>query len=305
MTLLKQLTQRHAQTIMCSIHQPRSNIFQLFDRVILLAKGRVIYSGPRALVIKFFRKNGFKCPKGFNHADFLIDTVTSAGDGALNELGAPRSSSLPPMSLLLFCAARKARAFYATLPAPKLDSEEDASVASVASAPRSSARPGWWVQVALLTHRAFVNLWRNPVLLKTHAMATLVIALFLGAAYLGLTNTVSGFQNRAGSLFFVITLLSFSCLSALDLFISERPIFIRERANGVYEAGPYFLAKVFTDLMPLRVLLPTLFATIVFWMAGYSSNMTHFVKYLLVIVLGMDPSLSCLSLSLMPISSAQ
>lgn len=175
-------------------------------------------------------------------------------------------------------AAAKAREFYATLPAPKLDT-------SSASSAKRGARPGWLVQVAMLTHRAFVNLWRNPVLLKTHTIATLIIAIFLGLAYLGLTNNISGFQNRAGSLFFVITMLSFSCLTALDLFISERPIFIRERANGAYEAGPYFLAKVFTDLMPLRVLLPTIFATIVFWMAGYSSNMAHYVRFLLVIVL--------------------
>lgn len=95
MTLLKQLTQRQQQTIICSIHQPRSNIFQLFDRVILLAKGRVIYSGPRDQVIDFFRQNGYKCPKGFNHADFLIDTVTAASDDRLEELGTPLCSVCP------------------------------------------------------------------------------------------------------------------------------------------------------------------------------------------------------------------
>jgi ABC-type multidrug transport system ATPase subunit len=71
MRLLKQLATKLQQTVICSIHQPRSNIFQLFDRVILLSRGRVVYSGARKDIIKFFRDNGYKCPKGFNHADFL------------------------------------------------------------------------------------------------------------------------------------------------------------------------------------------------------------------------------------------
>lgn len=45
------------------------------------------------------------------------------------------------------------------------------------------------------------------------------------------------------------------------------------------------LYKIFTDLMPLRILLPTIFASILYAMAGYSTSIGHFVRYLLVIVL--------------------
>jgi ATP-binding cassette subfamily G (WHITE) protein 2 len=40
-------SQEKAVTIVCSIHQPQSKIFNLFDSLILLKAGNVIYQGPR------------------------------------------------------------------------------------------------------------------------------------------------------------------------------------------------------------------------------------------------------------------
>jgi len=39
-----------------------------------------------------------------------------------------------------------------------------------------------------------------------------------------------------------------------------------------------------TDLIPLRVLLPALLASVVYWMIGYASSLEHFVKFLIVII---------------------
>ena len=39
--------ERKAVTVVCSIHQPQSKIFNLFDSVILLKLGRIVYQGPR------------------------------------------------------------------------------------------------------------------------------------------------------------------------------------------------------------------------------------------------------------------
>ena len=47
--------------VVCSIHQPRSNIFSAFDKVMLLKKGRMAYYGPRSSVVKYFEKIGENC----------------------------------------------------------------------------------------------------------------------------------------------------------------------------------------------------------------------------------------------------
>ncbi|CED84267.1 Transporter, ABC superfamily (Breast cancer resistance protein) [Phaffia rhodozyma] len=67
------LAKDYNRTVIFTIHQPRSNIVALFDRLVLLAKGRVVYSGEYARCQEYFESLGHPCPPGFNIADFLID----------------------------------------------------------------------------------------------------------------------------------------------------------------------------------------------------------------------------------------
>jgi len=71
-----------------------------------------------------------------------------------------------------------------------------------------------------------------------------VVAVFLGLAFFAASTDLGGFQNGYGSLFFLLILFAFSSISALDLFISERPIFVRERANGCYQVSAYYVSKI-------------------------------------------------------------
>lgn len=54
------------RTVVVSVHQPRSDIWSLFDNVLLLVKGgRTAYSGPREDILKVFGEAGAVCPKDF------------------------------------------------------------------------------------------------------------------------------------------------------------------------------------------------------------------------------------------------
>lgn len=67
------------RTVIFTIHQPRSNIVALFDRLVLLAQGRPVYSGPFSQCQEYFDRIGYPCPLGFNIADFLVDLTMHAG----------------------------------------------------------------------------------------------------------------------------------------------------------------------------------------------------------------------------------
>lgn len=54
-TTLKDLASK-GHTVVCSIHQPRSSIFAMFDDLLLLSEGRTVYSGPAADVLDYFEK---------------------------------------------------------------------------------------------------------------------------------------------------------------------------------------------------------------------------------------------------------
>lgn len=63
------------RTIICTIHQPSSEVFSLFDRLILLAEGKVAYHGSSVGAMEFFSDVGYPCPENYNPADFYVHTL--------------------------------------------------------------------------------------------------------------------------------------------------------------------------------------------------------------------------------------
>ena len=64
-------------TVVLSIHQPRSSIFALFDQIIILSEGSIVYDGPPGKEsVDYFGTLGFPCPDLFNPADYFLDVVS-------------------------------------------------------------------------------------------------------------------------------------------------------------------------------------------------------------------------------------
>jgi len=74
---LQQLAHIAGATILISLLQPAPETFELFDDVILLGEGKIIYHAPRADICKFFEGCGFKCPERKGVADFLQEVWES------------------------------------------------------------------------------------------------------------------------------------------------------------------------------------------------------------------------------------
>lgn len=62
---------RQGRTVICTIHQPSASLFDLFDRIYILARGKCIYQGePNQLVPYLSDSIGAECPHTYNPADF-------------------------------------------------------------------------------------------------------------------------------------------------------------------------------------------------------------------------------------------
>jgi ABC-type multidrug transport system ATPase subunit len=73
------LARNYNRTVVCTIHQPRSNIFALFDQLILMAKGNLVYSGETRNLNTHLKSLGHPCPEGFNMADYMLDLTMYTG----------------------------------------------------------------------------------------------------------------------------------------------------------------------------------------------------------------------------------
>ncbi|RUS17489.1 hypothetical protein BC937DRAFT_89917 [Endogone sp. FLAS-F59071] len=100
MECLKKLARVHKRTVVVTIHQPRSNIFKMFDSLLLLAEGRTVYFGPAQQATHYFASIGYPIPPEYNIADYLIDlTMNKPNTSSPSEPEPPTSSfSVPFLS---------------------------------------------------------------------------------------------------------------------------------------------------------------------------------------------------------------
>jgi ATP-binding cassette subfamily G (WHITE) protein 2 len=70
---LRELADAKACTVVCTIHQPQAKIFRLFQNLVLLKAGKIVYMGPSEKALHFFEGLGYKCPAYENPADYFLD----------------------------------------------------------------------------------------------------------------------------------------------------------------------------------------------------------------------------------------
>ncbi|KAL6563035.1 drug-responsive transcription factor pdr3 [Orobanche hederae] len=65
-----------SSTIIVSLLQPAPEIYDLFDDIILMSEGKIVYQGTRDEVLEFFESCGFKCPPRNEVAGFLQEVIS-------------------------------------------------------------------------------------------------------------------------------------------------------------------------------------------------------------------------------------
>ncbi|KAL1533511.1 hypothetical protein AAHA92_33388 [Salvia divinorum] len=93
------------------------------------------------------------------------------------------------------------------------------------------------------------------------------------------------FQDQAGLLFFISVYWAFfPVFTAIFTFPLEREMLSKERSVGMYKVSAYLVARNASDL-PLDLLLPVVFLTIIYFMVGLKHTFTAFSLTLLSIFL--------------------
>ncbi|XP_017489988.1 PREDICTED: protein white-like, partial [Rhagoletis zephyria] len=63
------------RTIICTIHQPSTDVFNLFENLLLMADGQVAYMGNTQQALEYFKSCGLPCPLNYNPADFYVQEL--------------------------------------------------------------------------------------------------------------------------------------------------------------------------------------------------------------------------------------
>ncbi|XP_003414134.1 broad substrate specificity ATP-binding cassette transporter ABCG2 isoform X1 [Loxodonta africana] len=273
--LLKRMSKR-GRTIIFSIHQPRYSIFKLFDSLTLLASGRLIFHGPAQEALGYFASAGYNCEPYNNPADFFLDIINGDSSAVVlnREEEDRKARGAKELSQNDQTIIEKLAEFYANSTFSRETKTELDGLSGVQKKKKSTAfkeityTTSFCHQLRWVTKRSFKNLLGNPQASIAQLIVTAVLGLIIGAIFYGLQNDQTGIQNRAGVLFFLTTNQCFSSVSAVELFVIEKKLFIHEYISGYYRVSSYFFGKLLSDLLPMRMLPSIIFTCIIYFLLG-------------------------------------
>ncbi|CAF4219034.1 unnamed protein product, partial [Rotaria sp. Silwood2] len=258
-------------TIVCSIHQPQSKIFYLFDSLILLKQGNIVYQGPRQQAMDVYRMAGFPCPLYSNPADHLLDVITPAR--TIDDQSASSEKQTDVDKLIL------------AVQAPveiDLNMGAHKRIAQMADLPKN---PLWITQFFILLRRNFQEQIRSSKIIVTSVIQTIIIAILIGCVFLQIGNGQSSILRRSPVIFFcAINQGIFGALMVINSFPVERALSLRERASGTYYASAYFTAKILADTL-VQAPVPVLFSCIVYFLVGFQLVASKFFIFTVIIIL--------------------
>lgn len=259
------------RTIICSIHQPRSEIWQLFDHVLLLSKGSPLYSGRSAGCLAYFESHGYVLPPFVNPAEFLIDLA--AIDTRSPE--AEESSTTRVQGLI--------QAFETSPENSGLQIAEDKTLMG----PSGSVVAGYRQhhatirhQIRVLTGRTFKTTYRDPMGIAGSLLEATSMAVITGWIFLQLDGSLSGIRSREGALYTAASLqgyliLLFECYRlTVDI-----QLFDREYREGVVSVPSFLISRCLARLLMEDVPVPLIFSVIFYFMAGFRPLASQFFVF--------------------------
>jgi len=250
MGILKQLATSGECTVVTTIHQPQSKIFQSFDNLILMQKGEMMYQGSASASLSYFAKLGYPCPELTNPADHLIDVLGNVH----------KKFTVPDAG----CGNGKV-----------LDDLFDVN-----------DRQSWHMQFFILLQRELRQALRRWDIIVMNGVVSIILGIFVGFSVwtdMG-TNKGSGIKRPAALFFCVIHEGIVASMQGSHSFPLERAIMLRERAAGSYDVSAYFLSKTITDMIT-QLVSPILYSCIVYPKMGLQQSTGKFFRFLGLLIL--------------------
>ncbi|XP_074274697.1 ABC transporter G family member 21 [Silene latifolia] len=288
MATLKRLA-RSGRTVVTTIHQPSSRLYQMFDKVVVLSDGFPIYSGNASRVMDYFCSIGLIPGFNFvNPADFLLDLangiVSDTKHEDQQELNIKLERHDDASSTKQFLITSYKKNLYPRLKLEIQQSFKDHVLSNSNTSYKSCEdqwTTTWWEQFKVLLQRGLKER-KHESYSGLRIFQVMTISIISGLLWW--QSDSSHIQDQVGLLFFFSIFWGFFPLfNAIFAFPQERPMLLRERASGMYRLSSYYFARTVGDL-PMELVLPTIFVTISYYMGGLKPSPVTFTLTLSIVL---------------------
>ncbi|XP_010676592.2 ABC transporter G family member 1 isoform X1 [Beta vulgaris subsp. vulgaris] len=269
------LAKQEGITVIASLHQPSSEVFELFNKLCLLSYGKLVYFGSTPDAYTFFSVNAFPCPSMRNPSDHYLKIINNDFElGLEGKLSTENNINFLVQSYKSSEAHRQVQTRVSTICEHEGVKLEKGSQASFIT------------QSLLLTKRSFVNMYRDPGYYRLRLAIYVVICMCLGILFHGLDDSYGSIQARISMLVYIGGFLTFMAIGGFPSFVEDMKIFERERFNGHYGVGVYVISNTLSSI-PYLLLLSIVPGAITYYLSGLQKGFDHFICFVLLLFASM------------------
>ncbi|GMF38595.1 unnamed protein product [Phytophthora fragariaefolia] len=272
----RSLAKAFRKTIVISLLQPSPEVFELFDEVLLLNDGYVMYHGPRAEAQHFFEDMGFKCPLNRDVADFLMDLGTDKQ--RQYEIG------LVPRYASHFASEFEKSSIHVSMMGylhSSLSSElSEDGVKYIDSVPEF--KQGFLSGAATSVARELKVLLQDSAAVKSRIFMVLIIGLLYGTAFYQFD--VANTQVVMGLAYTAVDTLSVAKSAMIPTILATRDVIYKQRGANFYRTSSFVIASSAKQI-PVVLIETLLFGSIVYWMCGFVASVQSYILYQVVLFL--------------------
>jgi ABC-type multidrug transport system permease subunit len=251
--LLRKLAD-HGHTILCTIHQPSAQLMGMFDRLIFLDEGKLLYfgqlgSGMKTMTHYFERHGARKCSESENPAEWLMSITKqeiSTESGKLSN----DSDSYQPDWAETWRLSEERMALKNEMMRMKVGFRHAAANIG-AIPPASKYASSFLTQLYLATKRAVESDLRMPSYLWSKTLSTFGMAFVNGFAFYHSVNTytIQEIQNQVFSVFILLTVFSTLTQLIMANFVAHRTLYeTRERPSRTFSWPVFLLSRIIVEL---------------------------------------------------------
>ncbi|KAG2038968.1 P-loop containing nucleoside triphosphate hydrolase protein [Suillus americanus] len=254
----------HGQAILCTIHQPSAELFQVFDRLLLLCKGgQTVYFGDigenSSTILDYLKRNSAsRCGSDANPAEYILDVI-GAGTAAV------------PITDWYDVWKRSPEAMQLQVEIEKMH-EHGHTCPQQLSVQYSVFATSWSHQFVALTQRNFRAYWRAPAYIHAKFVLNIAGGLLVGFTFFQANDSLQGTQNKLFSIFLVLVLSISLVHQIMAVYIDIRTVYeIRERHSRMYHWTALVVSQLAAELL-WNMTSSAMFFFCCYWTVGYPTG---------------------------------
>jgi len=300
MKALRAISKRMNILVLVVIHQPRQEVADLFDTLVLLTSnpGRMAYLGPMEQAPSYFKSCEHPVPSHGNPTDFYLDLLTpgTKTDASSALVAAFNAKQKPAVESIVNDAMQaKGNTVQEML---QITNQQGLETNGKGGSTRKVRLSGYAVpfheQFSVLLRRKFRLTCRNPAAVGMQLGMPLGMGIVLGTIFQGIGQHAFGVP-QVEFVFILLTMLSLQSLPLMPILIEERGYMKHETSEKLYMESAHILTTMCVTV-PLSLLGAACQTSIIFAFSGLAwEYFVPIIGWTLLLFFFFDALFQCVS----------